>query len=240
MIKARIWKGYLLRMGLMAAMVVFFCGWFFYDGFVGYPYQAAVYQAFEELRGQEGGREPAAGVWNEKIDDPDSDIYGYPPSTGFENPGSDRSANDIFVQRLIAFILLPVALLASGWFLVHLGRWVACDERGVHTSSGIHVPFDSIKQLDKERWVRKGIAILTYHDANRKIDQHLTLDDWKYERIPTRAILETIESHLTDEQIVGGEREDAGMDEAEHADTENAAGDTGQSAESSETDAEPR
>ena len=215
MIKARIWKGYLLRMGLMAVLFTFFCAWFLYDGYVKYPRQAAIYQAFEKLRTDEGGRKEAAEVWNRKINEPQSEFYGYPASVGAVNPGDDKSANDIFVQRLIGFILLPVALLTIGWLVFHLGRWVSCDEKGLHTSWGVHVPFEAIQKLDKTLWAKKGIAVVVYRDPQgrtggdprEQIDLRLTLDDWKFDRNPTRAILESVESHLSDEQIVGGDRE---------------------------------
>ena len=57
------------------------------------------------------------------------------------------------------------------------------------------VPLEAIRQMDKSRWDRKGIAKVEYELAPGQSNR-LTLDDFIYDRPPTDRIVERIEAHL--------------------------------------------
>ncbi|MCC5829427.1 MAG: hypothetical protein JJU36_08265 [Phycisphaeraceae bacterium] len=212
MVKAKLWNGYLIRMLLLAGMTTAFSGWFLYDGFVGYPGKQRIFQAFEEYQ-REGDVDGVTAVqrWNRDRQDRTSEIYGFPRSPEGQNPASKVDDKDILTQKLIGFGLLPFALASIAWVVVHLGRWVGLTDDALMISSGQKAPINAIRKLDKTRWFKKGIAVVTYMDPEQQIEQQITLDDWKYDRYTTRAILKAIEDQLSDEQIIG-EREPEATD----------------------------
>ena len=91
-------------------------------------------------------------------------------------------------------------------FILTRGRWVEADEQGVRTSSGQQMDYASIKSIDKSRWQRKGIAMVHY-ESNGQAGRIL-LDDWKYDREPTKRILEAIEERMPGGGGDGGEADD--------------------------------
>ena len=204
--KASISTGWRVRLGGMAAMFVGFCVFFLYDGFVGYPKQQKIYQQFtafkEEMK--ENSELEIYAAWDEH-----AATRGLPPSgkAGKEIEGMNKTDSSIMWQKILGFGLIPLSAMMVYAWIQTFSRWVAVDEKGVTTSSGQNAPWASMTKLDKLRWPKKGIAFLHYEDADKRINQRILLDDFKFDRVATEQIVRAIESHLKDDQIVGDIRE---------------------------------
>lgn len=180
--KASISSGYKWRLGIIALACLGFSGWFFYDGAVGYPRKQAIHEAYLQI--QADHPQDFNTRWVEMARE-----RGW--STSTPKPYTDT---DIMTQYIFAFLVLPVGLAFLWAFVRATGRWVAADETGLHSSSGQHAPWESIRQINKARWKTKGIAVVEY-DSD-KGPQKITLDDWKYEREPTVAIVAMVDERL--------------------------------------------
>ncbi len=64
------------------------------------------------------------------------------------------------------------------------------------------MPLDQAVQLEKRQWRNKGIAKLRYHDGGRT--RTFVVDDFKFKREPTDAILVEIEKQIGVDKITGG------------------------------------
>ena len=114
-----------------------------------------------------------------------------------QNPktGVPHSDTDIRLQRVLGGMLPPAGLLFLAWTLYQ--------SRGAYRLAGDvlsvpghgDVPLDSIRQMDKSKWDRKGIAAVEYQKPSGA-PGWLILDDFVYDRPPTDAIVERIEAHL--------------------------------------------
>ena len=104
----------------------------------------------------------------------------------------------IQLNRLLGIVLQP-----AGCFLLF---WAFYSSRGEYRLSGgstLHAPghppvsLERIREIDKSKWDRKGIAYLTYEVPGPAAGtKRLKLDDYIYEREPTDRILERIEAAL--------------------------------------------
>jgi hypothetical protein len=189
-VRANISKGYIWRPGLIGAAALIFSAWFLYDGTVKYPRQLRIQEEYNQVV-QEHPGDPVeqARIWAEH-----AQANGWPTET----PKTKMEENDIFTQKVLAAITAPVGLYFMLTFLMSLGRWIEADEQGVRTRSGQATRYDQIKSVDKSRWQSKGIAVVQYESDGQA--GRITLDDWKFEREPTKRILEAIE-----ERMPGGE-----------------------------------
>lgn len=181
-VKATISGHYRWRLGLMAALLSVFCVWFLYDGFVTYPKEVTVWEKHQALE-LEG---TLAVEWPKLV-----------ASEGYPEKPKKRGPGDVFVQKLLGFMLTPFALLFLFTFIRTFGRWVALEPDGLATNTGHRIAFATITKLDKTRWNNKGIAVLHGQEGT------LILDDWKFDRNATKVILESIEEHLSASQIKG-------------------------------------
>ncbi len=210
--KARISAGYRIRIGVLALGLLGFGAWAAYDGFVGYPQHNEVVNSYvarlNEVREQypETWKEkwPDIAVKEDKLADFSSFAEveygkeGEPPKI----VGKRKTQSDIYFQYGMLGLAAPVGLFfLLGWFAAP-SRWIAMDENGLTSSRGDNAPFDKIHKLNKERWWKKGIAVV-YYKADSGEERTLTLDDWKFEREPTEQMLEAVESRLEPDQIVG-------------------------------------
>jgi hypothetical protein len=196
-VRANISKGYIWRPGLIGVAALFFSAWFLYDGMVKYPLQQKQSQEHADIYQTHTDPIAAERAWETLAAE-----KGWPTKT------TPREDKDIFTQKLLAGITGPVGLYFMVTFLFSLGKWVEADENGVRTRSGQTTDYTSIKSVDKSRWKSKGIAVVHYETSGQP--GRITLDDWKYEREPTKRILEAI-----DERMPGGDGGDEDGDDAD-------------------------
>lgn len=180
--KASISSGYKWRLGIIALACLGFSTWFFYDGAVKYPAKQAIHQTY--LRIQEEHPTDFNTRWVERARD-----EGWPTT-----PPEPYTDMDITTQYIFALLVLPVGLAFLWAFVRALARWISADESGLHTSWGAQAPWDAIRSIDKQRWKTKGIAVVHYDDGGTS--RKVTLDDWKYEREPTVAIVAMVDQRL--------------------------------------------
>lgn len=182
--KTTISSGYRWRLGVIALALLAFAGWFLYDGFIGYPKQQVVREAFAQVKIDHP--EDWQTKWLER-----AQIEGW--ST--EQPDPPFSDWDITAQFFYAAPCLVLGLLFGVSYLRAGGRWVASDEAGLKTNAGQSVTWDQIESVDSSRWASKGIAVVYYRDA--KGEGRITLDDWKNDAEATKQIYRDIADNTT-------------------------------------------
>jgi hypothetical protein len=175
-IKAAISPGYMARLVVVAIITLIGGLWFSYDGFIGYPHQQKVSLAYMQF--QEEGR---VDQWSE-----------YAKSKGWAvTPESPKSNSDIWLQRILGMVALPIGMVFGLASLRSLGRYVCCDDAGLSSSTYHQIPFESITKLDKSRWQKKGIVVVHFTLDGKP--GRIVLDDWKMNTDNTEQILRTIE-----------------------------------------------
>jgi hypothetical protein len=82
------------------------------------------------------------------------------------------------------------------------GRWIEADETGLTSSWGQRFDYDQVLAVEKRIWRSKGIAKIKYEDGKRK--RRFVLDNYKFKRRETDAILYELEGRIGPDKIVGG------------------------------------
>ena len=162
-IVARASRSYRTKWALMGVALLAYGWWSLYDGFVNWERENR--QAVERAVA-EGKPAP------EKL--PHNDL-------------------GILLNRIIGVTLQPLGLLLLGWaFYSSRGQYRLSDGT-LEVPGHPPVPLGNVREIDKSKWDRKGIAYVSY-DAPGGKSGRLTLDDYIYERDPTDAILERVEA----------------------------------------------
>jgi hypothetical protein len=191
-VRANISKGYIWRPGVIGAAALFFSIWFLYDGTVKYPLQQEQSEEYARVFKEITDPTEAGRAWEQLAIE-----RGWPTTKP-----TQRTDTDIRTQKILAGITGPVGLYFLATFLMGMGRWIEADEQAVRTRSGQETRYDAVTSIDKSRWKTKGIAVVHYESNGQAA--HITLDDWKFEREPTKRILEAIEQRMPG----GGEVDD--------------------------------
>ncbi|MEI9895881.1 MAG: hypothetical protein WDN28_18905 [Chthoniobacter sp.] len=172
-----IWKKQKLFVALFLLAVA---GWFFWDGFVGYPHSNERWLAHEEL--VKSGHEtewPAVARehgWTEEV------------------PHKFFQPIDLRTQWICGTFATLLGLVSLAYWLTQKGRVLRTDGEAVYSPAGTRIPFGSITGLGKKKWEDKGLATVLYKIEGRK--GRFLLDDYKFERDATHAILAEIEAKL--------------------------------------------
>ena len=124
-------------------------------------------------------------------------------------PKSPKVAEGYLVFQ---YFVIGIGLIGGILFLLHYlrlkGSWVGADEEGVEASWGQTLKFKDITGINKAKWAKKGIAKVSYNNE-AGATKTMIFDDFKYHRETMGSILKMAEEHLSDEQIVGDQRESA-------------------------------
>lgn len=107
-------------------------------------------------------------------------------------PYNEASIN---LQKILALSLPPVGVALLIWTLYNSRGAYRYRNDILSVPGHPDVPLDAIREIDKTKWDRKGIAYLEYEVPAAK--GRLRLDDFIYERQPTDDILARIEERLT-------------------------------------------
>lgn len=218
---AHIARGYLARLGLIAFALIAFAGWGAYDGFVYYPKLIERNNAYQQI--VQDHPQDFQQEWKQYAAE-----QGWPT----DKP-ADKEESDLWFQYGIMIVALPIGVYFLVAFIRSQKRWVESTPESLRTHNGREARWDQIKNIDKTRWKSKGIAVVEYESEGQT--KRITLDDWKFQREPTAAILAEVEAHTG----LGGEQESA--DAAGHGAGEAEAEGEGQAApdEPDATTAEP-
>jgi hypothetical protein len=111
-----------------------------------------------------------------------------------------RSDFDILLQRLLAGTLPFVGLGILIRALHHSRGEYRLDGHTLHVPGHPPVPLDAVRQIDKSKWERKGVARIEYELPGTTASRRLTLDDFVYDQTATDAILARIEAILVPPQ----------------------------------------
>jgi hypothetical protein len=178
-IVARAGKYFRVTRYIMAAFIFGYGLYSIYDGFFKYPRLNREYLQKERAAAVERGLDPDKSV------DP----------TKVPHPGLDVPFNQFFG------VLLPplaIALLAR-WLHLSRGEY-RLEGRILHVPAHPPIPLDSITEVDKRLWDRKGIAFVGYELPDGKKGR-VKLDDFIYDRKPTDEIYDRIVAEVAPESI---------------------------------------
>jgi hypothetical protein len=198
-LRANFEKNYLLRYLAFFGVTFFFCLYFAYDGFIGYPSKLVIIEAYEKL---------------EEIDDPKEKKAQWTAlaksngwSTKVPEKSSEEMRSDIVGQYIFGAACIPIWVTALIYYFRCRGSWIERTESGLKTSWGESIDFTKVQKFDKTKWERKGIAKATYfREGIRKI---FVFDNYKFERTPLDRIVYELEQVMPKDQIVGGPPEPA-------------------------------
>ena len=169
---------------IMVVLLIGMGGWFGYDGFKGWPSENP---KIDEVNGQLAAAQKAGNKeLVEKLD---------------ANPLARKAKHsdmDILFQKLLAFVLPTAGLCMLGWALYNSRGEYRLSNGSLSVPGHPAVPLDSIYEIDKQLWDRKGIAYVAYTTAKGKA--RLRLDDFIYDREPTDQIYEQLAAQVSGRQ----------------------------------------
>jgi len=187
-----------LIMGVCALGFALYC---LYDGFIHYP--AERQQGFEEFKQADkayftGSR---AAMTREEFEA----TVELKKKYEFDEYIHDRGLHgtvDIYTQYVMA-----AAMGLAGLYLISLplrarGRWIEANDEGLTSSWGESFRFDEIESVNKRKWKSKGIAKVTYVANNKR--NTFVVDDYKFDRYSTDAIMFELEQRIDPGRIVNG------------------------------------
>ncbi|MEM6329616.1 MAG: hypothetical protein AAF790_05140 [Planctomycetota bacterium] len=182
---------YYTRFWFIAAGAFVFMLLCIYDGAVKWPAQHERFVVYTELSENQRG-----GEWESVAAE-----RGWP----LEPPAKDRSPAEINGQFVFAGICLAVVLALMVFILRSRGRWMQADGAQITTSWGETVAYDAVEEIDKRKWEKKGLAYIRHSTGSDDGGpKRFVLDDFKFVRKPTDAILYQMEQAVGVEKITGG------------------------------------
>lgn len=90
----------------------------------------------------------------------------------------NRTAGDLAGQRWPGWIFFAGSLVFGAWVVWNHKRSVRAEGDWITGPSGERVHLDSIVDMDRQKWVNKGIAYAIYEEGGKR--RRLTLDDHKF------------------------------------------------------------
>jgi hypothetical protein len=161
-----------LRWAAVGVLAIAMGVWFAYDGWVKYPeHNRRHLAAQEQLRHADARKDPDAAAKATRV---------------LEAIGEAHTDFDIALQKKLAIAcpLLGIAIL--GHMLFHSRGTYRLTDTHLHIPGRGAIDRNTIRSIDMGRWLRKGIAIVTYDGGAAK------LDDWHYERRATGEIVKRV------------------------------------------------
>lgn len=199
-VKANICRKYLIRMGIIAIAGIGFAFYCVYDGAIGYPNQRVRALKYIEVKEACKKEKKTQSEWKAQWKEITTEN-----GWSQDNPGEPKPENAWIGQFAMAGLTGLVGILFGFRVLLASRRWTAADEEGLSTHRGLQIPYDKIITFSKKQWRTKGIARVRYWQDDRQ--KQLVLDDFKFDRSATEAIVRQIEAKITPEQIVDGKPE---------------------------------
>jgi hypothetical protein len=198
--EARVMKTWIQQKGLIPVFLFGFCGWFLWDGLIGWPRSNERWDAheraekykelkdkpaeWEALCGQRGWKVEAPPAW-EKI----CAARGWTT----EPPHKRYERSDLIPQYVCAGVSGAIGIFSLIYWLRARKMVIRSDTEAVFTPSGTRVPYGSITQIDRRKWKPKGLATVFYSLDGAK--GRFVLDDAKYEPTALDTILADIQAH---------------------------------------------
>lgn len=96
-----------------------------------------------------------------------------------DEPEKRYTVDDIATQWTMLYICAALAVACVVWLFVNVKQKLYTTEQGLTGPGGSEIPYESMKRIDKELWVSKGIAYVEYeHDGK---EGRVKIDDWIYQ-----------------------------------------------------------
>ncbi len=168
---------------LMFSVVIFGVGfWFGYDGWIGWP------KHNREVADLQHNIDSAARRSDQKsLEELKTKL------AAMHKPYNDA---DLLIQKLLACGLPVIGLAYGVWTLLATRGQIRLAGHTLHVPGAEPIEFVDIRNIDKARWDRKGIAIIHYQAHHPQRETSYKMDDFAYQRKPTDEILERIEHFL--------------------------------------------
>ena len=202
----------------MGIVAIGFALWSLFDGMVKYPAQRV--RGFEEFKIDNKSQFEDPKVKALTVDQFERTADEKHEWAKYSHERGIKSIPEIFTQYVQATVAGLVGIFLISIPLRSRGRWIEANESGITSSWGESFQYNQVEQLNKRRWRDKGIAKVTYIDGNRR--KLFVVDDFKFMREQTDAILAELEQRIDVERITGGPPEELAEEYAEvSADADN-------------------
>ncbi len=179
-VHARISKEWRRRMFFMALMINGSAAWFLYDGYIAWPAEAKRFEQLvpivETLAANGQDIDPKHLDKNPEVMRA-WERYAKQHDLALKLP-KNRTAGDMSGQRTIGGILLLIGLSFIGWVALQHRKSVRADGDIITGPGGEKVDINTIVEMDRRKWVKKGIAYAIYEIDGRQ--RRLCLDDHKF------------------------------------------------------------
>lgn len=179
-------KGYRIKFGIFAMLMIGFGAWFGYDGFVGWPANN------EKLRTLKSERDEAVRRGETKRSD---DLLVQMKAV---NGGEERTGSEIRLQKILCFSLPPVGILLFLRAMKNSRGTYRLENQVLTVPGHPPIPLENITEIDRRLWDRKGIAYISY-DLGPSQQGTLRLDDYFHDRPPTDEIFKRVEAFVSGE-----------------------------------------
>lgn len=194
---------FLLKYVLIGVGCVAFALWSAYDGFYAFPQKIPPAMAYEELLEKiesdpalsDADRKP---MW-EKI----ADENGWSAKLLKKDDDVASIKTKIIYQYVFIGIGLIIGLPCLAWYFRNRNTWIESTADGLNSSWGQSLKISQIHQFDKKKWEKKGIGVVHYK-TDQGAERKFVIDDLKYDRKSTDAIVRWVESQIPLEMIVNG------------------------------------
>lgn len=193
-IVARRDRAHWVKRCLLIPGLIVFCGlYFLYDGYVGYPNENRRFDDLTQKAKDARARGDAKA---------EADLLQERKSV------TRRDEFQLRLQRQLGYGLLPFGVLAFVFFSRQSrGRYRLAGDV-LYAPGHPPVPLDAVRQIDKTKWAKKGIAYIDYEiegpAGGSAAGGRVRLDDALYEQGPTTAILRAIEARVAPAGEVAG------------------------------------
>jgi hypothetical protein len=191
---------YSRRFLIMGIVAIGFALWSLFDGLVKYPAQRV--HAFEEFKADYKSQFENLKLKALTVDQFERTADDKHEWAKYAHDRGIKSIPEIFTQYVQAAVAGLVGIFLISIPLRSRGRWIEADESGITSSWGESFQYDQVEQLNKRKWRDKGVAKVTYIDGSRR--KLFVVDDFKFMREQTDAILVELEQRIDVERITGG------------------------------------
>ena len=121
-----------------------------------------------------------------------------------EKPDFARhTETDLAVQKTLAVTLPLVGVGIIGWLLFNSRGCYRLKDNVLYVPGHPPVPLDAIREIDKTKFDKKGIAYLDYELEGNGKSGTIVMDDFVYDQNPTDKILDTIEKKIAPMDVGG-------------------------------------
>lgn len=186
-----------------------------YDAFIGYPGMLPRAEAWQKLLEDESLTE----------DERRNQWKAVSEEQGWSSKRPTKKEDVAHVKQTIiwnyAFMAIGLAVAAPCliWYFNTKGSWIEAKGETLRHSSGQEIDVNTITEIDKRRWEKKGIAIV-HASSPSGLPEKFFIDDLKFERQPTDQIMAWVESFVEPDKIIGAPPEKTAAESSDQAPAE--------------------